>query len=111
MKASAAPVESNFGSYPDERSKNCNNDLVLQGIVNLQKDISEIKTDIKDINSNVSDASGDIKVINNRLDTLDKTLVSNNADIKTINYKIHLVYGGLIVLAFVVPYVSNFLNQ
>jgi septal ring factor EnvC (AmiA/AmiB activator) len=98
------------------KSTDCNNDLVLQGIVNLQKDInvikadvSEIKTDIKTLNTNIADLKGDIKVIDIRLNTLDKSIDVNNNDIKAINSKTYLLYGGLAVIIFSIPYATSFL--
>jgi hypothetical protein len=116
--------------YSSEKTTDCNNDLVLQGITNLQKDLGEVKGDINSIKSDVSDTKGDIKVINNRLDVLDKTVsknsdgiinainkaVSKNSDgINTINNKAYLIYGliygSLIILVVAIPYITNLLKQ
>jgi hypothetical protein len=97
--------------YSSEKTTDCNNDLVLIGITNLQKDLSEVKGDINSIKIDVSDTKGDIKVINNRLDGLDKTVSKNSDGINTINNKVHLIYGGLAVMALVIPYITNLLKQ
>jgi peptidoglycan hydrolase CwlO-like protein len=105
-----------FGAFPnvatkhsDSRSTDCNNDLVLQGISNLQKDLSEIKTDIKALSADVSEIKGDIKVINSRIETINTIATTNNNDIKSIHSKIYTIYGGLAILVLIIPFASKFL--
>jgi archaellum component FlaC len=96
--------------HSSEKTTDCNNDLVLQGITSLQKDLGEVKGDIKSIKTDVSDTKGDIKVINNRLEVLDKTVGKNSDIINTLSNKAYLIYGGLVVLVFVIPYITNLLE-
>lgn len=93
------------------KATDCNNDLVLQSINNLQKDITEIKSDIKAINTSVSEIKGDIKVIDKDLNTLNINTTTNSNDIKGVITKIHFIFGGLAVLAFVIPYVTNLISS
>ena len=79
--------------FPSEKTTDCNNDLVLQGINNLQKDLGEVKGDIKSIKTDVSDTKGDIKVINNRLEVLDKTVGKNSDGINALSNKAYLIYA------------------
>ena len=93
--------------YSSEKTTDCNNDLVLQGIADLKKDLGEVKGDIKSIKTDVSDTKGDVKVINSRLDTLNKTVDKNSDSIKTISKTAYLIFGGAVMLVFIVTSIIN----
>lgn len=93
------------------KTTDCNNDLVLQGITNLQRDLSEVKGDISSIKIDIAETKGDIRVIDNRLSTLDKTVDKNSDSINTLSNKTYLIFGGSAMLAFIVTLITNLFNS
>jgi len=96
--------------HSSEKTTDCNNDLVLQGITNLQKDLGEVKGDINSIKIDVAETKGDIKVIDSRLDTLNKTVDKNSDRVNTISKTAYLIFGGAIVLVFIATSIIAIIN-
>lgn len=97
--------------HSNGETTDCNNDLVLQGITDLKKDLGEVKGDINSIKIDIAETKGDIKVIDHRLSTLDKTVDKNSDGIDTLNKRNYLIFGGSAMLAFVVTSAINLFNS